>query len=106
MNGVTWIKGSWSGIGTAVSGGVGMDERDSRRPARRYVEERMVRVRCELALGEACGGESGGVRELEEELLEELAELELSFLTGDPEPCARRARSADTETSREAAPWH
>lgn len=68
-----------------------MDDREAHRQARRYVEERIVQVRCELALEEMCDRRSGDARELEEELLEELAELEFALLTGNFEPYVRWA---------------
>lgn len=69
--------------------GATMGDLEERRLARRYVEERIARIQSELAFGEACGREFRQSRELEEELLEELAELELSLLTGRIEPYAR-----------------
>lgn len=62
-----------------------MDNWGSQGQDRRYVEERIIQVRCELALGESCGDKSGGAPgawDLEEELLEELAELEYALLIG------------------------
>lgn len=48
---------------------------------RRYVEERIAEIRRELVVGEACAGVTPEIwKVLEEELLDELAELELSFL--------------------------
>lgn len=48
---------------------------------RRYVEERITEIRRELVVGEACAGpEPETWKAVEEELLDELAELELSLL--------------------------
>ncbi len=58
------------------------------------MEERIDRVRCELAMCEACGGKGvgdPGVWSTEEELLEELAELEYALATENFSPYFRRA---------------
>lgn len=65
-----------------------MEDWAARELARRYVEERILRVRWDLALDEAWGG-GPGARELEEALLEELAELESALQTGTLEPYVR-----------------
>lgn len=59
-----------------------MNGTERRWAARRYVEERIDEARYEFAVREACGGvgASGGL-DLEEELLEELAELEYALAT-------------------------
>lgn len=69
-----------------------MNGKEPGRAARRYVE-RIDEVHCELALFEACGlkgiGDSGHL-DMEEELLEELAELAYALATGDLEPWDRK----------------
>ena len=65
-----------------------MSEQDLRRFARLRVEERIAEIRCQLAVGVAVGGKTGGapgVWDLEEELLDELAELERALLAGEVE---------------------
>lgn len=75
-----------------------MDDRESRRLARRYVEERIDQIRYALAMCEACGGKSVGdprVWDMEEELLEELAELEYALATENFDPYVRWALSLE-----------
>lgn len=61
-----------------------MNEQDPRRQTRRYTEERIAELRRELVVGEACAGTVPDIWEaVEEELLDELAELELFLLTGE-----------------------
>ena len=62
-----------------------MEEPYLRRLARLGIEERIVQIRYELAWGGACvdgAGEFPGGRDLEEQLLDELTELELALLNG------------------------
>lgn len=66
-----------------------MNEREPRRLARLRVEERIAEIRYQLVVGEAAGSSTRVAPEgwhLEEELLDELAELEHALLTGDVEP--------------------
>jgi hypothetical protein len=68
----------------AFVGGM-MEEPYLRRLARLEVEERIVQIRYELAWGVACADgavEFLGGRDLEEQLLDELTELELILLNG------------------------
>jgi hypothetical protein len=77
-----------------------MEETYLMRLARLEMEERVVQIRYELASGEACadGGGFPGGRDLEEQLLVELAELELALLTRRYGPHAsRRSLSATVE---------
>lgn len=77
-----------------------MEEHRPTRLARLEIEERIVRIRYELAWGEACAdcaeGFPGG-RDLEEQLLDELTELELALLTGRYGPCSSGTLPTRTE---------
>lgn len=54
---------------------------------RRYAEERIAEIQRELAVGETCAGPVPEIwKVVEEELLDELAELELSLLTNEVGP--------------------
>ena len=59
-----------------------MEEWYARKLARIEMEERVVQIRYELAWGEACADAFPGGRDLEEQLLDELSELEHALLTG------------------------
>lgn len=63
-----------------------VNERDPRRLARLRVEERIAEIRYQLVVGEAVGSNTGvalGGWDLEEELLDELAQLERALLAED-----------------------
>lgn len=67
-----------------------VNERGPRRLARLRMEERIAEIRYQLVVGEAVGSNTGvapGGWDLEEELLDELAELERALLAEDVEPC-------------------
>lgn len=74
-----------------------MDGQDPRRLARLRIEERITEIRYWLTLGEATGSKASevpGAWDLEEELLDELAELECALFAEDAEPHAPWSRSS------------
>ena len=80
--------------------------------SRRRIEERVAEIRHRLAMEEACGGTViGGVAnlpgflELEEELLDEAAELERILAPGSPGPPHFEARVRMAKRPREVDEW-
>lgn len=70
-----------------------MKEQDPRpqQQNRARIQERITEIRRDLVVGEACAGTAPEVWNVaEEELLDELAELELSLLSREPGPYIRR----------------
>lgn len=77
-----------------------MNDLEPRRSARGYVVDRIDQIRYELAMCEAYGGKSVGAPgawDMEEELLEELAELEYALIMGNLQPCVPWALPLERE---------